>query len=376
MISLNAEKYKESGLEQVYLKAVYEMLSSMRGNKTIQSTKRPKVVREMVRCLMKYGLPEVLGAEIPAGKDADDLDEETLFGVMKALILADEKKLRELYERLQKKNPTYLEDKKQADKKLNAKKRTDEEPKNDKSTPESDLLGMFAFLNYFGERAYENMRDIEASLTDGEDEPEKLPNQMVKSLGLRTCPYCNRAFIGTEEKENLGVQLDHFYSKSIYPFFAVSLYNLIPCCSYCNRIKGNRDAATLVSPFKKDADFENGLRFRLVEDGKVRLYVEKPDSKLTSNINTFKLDAAYAFHKTEAKQFTDKMRAYPPSLLREIARHMTIQDGKTGEKIERIPAEVLEMGLFQEYFCEPADYLKKPLAKFYRDLYYEYRGTK
>lgn len=355
MISLNAEKYKESGLEQVYLKAVYEMLSSMRGNKTIQSTKRPKVVREMVRCLEKYGLLGVMGMKIPADKDVDELEEETLFAVMKVLILADERKLREMYEHLKKTSDT----------------------KDKESASESaPLLRMSAFLEYFSERAYENMRDIEASLTDGEDEPEKLPNQMVKSLGLRTCPYCNRAFIGTEEKENLGVQLDHFYSKSIYPFFAVSLYNLIPCCSYCNRIKGNRDAATLVSPFKKDADFENGLRFRLVEDGKVRLYVEKPNSELTSNINMFKLNAAYAFHKTEAKQFTDKMRAYPPSLLREIARHMTIRDGKTGEKIERIPAEVLEMGLFQEYFSEPADYLKKPLAKFYRDLYYEYRGTK
>ena len=62
------------------------------------------------------------------------------------------------------------------------------------------------------------------------------------------------------------------------------------------------------------------------------------------------------------------MQAYPPSLLREIARHMTIPDEK-GYMIERIPADVLELGLFQEFFCEPADYLKKPLAKFYRDLY-------
>ena len=356
MITLNAEKYRENGFEQIYLKAVYEVLSeNMKGNKTIQSTKEQKVVREIVRFLQKYGLLSVLEADVPAHTDVDDLDEETLFAVMKALILADEKKLREMYERLE--TTSYEED------------RTN-------LTKPGPLHEIFDFLNYFGDNAYEHMRKKEVSLLNGEDEPDKLPNQMVKSLELRTCPYCNRAFIGTVGKENLGVQLDHFYSKSIYPIFAVCLYNLIPSCSHCNRIKTNRDDKELVSPFRKGVSFEKKIKFELVDDGKVQLVVDESDSELTlkSNVRTFKLKEAYNFHNIEGKRFVDKMRAYPPSLIREIARHMTVRDEITGDVIEKVPVEALEMGLFQEYFCEPADYIKKPLAKFYRDLYYEYRG--
>ena len=58
MITLDAEKYRTAGFEQSYLKAVYEVLSeNMKGNKTIQSTKEPKVVREIVRFLQSrtYG---------------------------------------------------------------------------------------------------------------------------------------------------------------------------------------------------------------------------------------------------------------------------------------------------------------------------------
>lgn len=32
--------------------------------------------------------------------------------------------------------------------------------------------------------------------------------------------------------------LDHFYEKSEYPVLAISFYNLIPVCHYCNHTKG------------------------------------------------------------------------------------------------------------------------------------------
>lgn len=55
------------------------------------------------------------------------------------------------------------------------------------------------------------------------------------------CPYCNNNKIGILKKEvrNNGsslmlFELDHFYPKSMYPFLALSLYNLIPSCHDCN----------------------------------------------------------------------------------------------------------------------------------------------
>lgn len=53
--------------------------------------------------------------------------------------------------------------------------------------------------------------------------------KFVETLDLKTCPYCNRnyTFIVDEESGKLRPELDHFYPKSIYPFLAMSFYNLI-----------------------------------------------------------------------------------------------------------------------------------------------------
>lgn len=63
---------------------------------------------------------------------------------------------------------------------------------------------------------------------------------------IRFCPYCNAAPIyyydnaaGTSERKN---PFDHFFPKSVFPFLALSLYNLIPVCDRCNREKADRFA--------------------------------------------------------------------------------------------------------------------------------------
>ena len=47
-------------------------------------------------------------------------------------------------------------------------------------------------------------------------------------------------------------QFDHWFPKKKYPLLAISFYNLIPCCTYCN------------SSVKGDIEFANNLR---TEDG-------------------------------------------------------------------------------------------------------------
>jgi hypothetical protein len=68
---------------------------------------------------------------------------------------------------------------------------------------------------------------------------------MLRELNIHgaTCPYCNwddieivditdASSIKTIERAYL--DLDHFYFKSLYPFFSVSFFNLIPSCHKCN----------------------------------------------------------------------------------------------------------------------------------------------
>ncbi len=63
---------------------------------------------------------------------------------------------------------------------------------------------------------------------------------LQRQLGVKVCPYCNRMYTTTLfGGYKIRPDFDHFYPKSKYPYLAVSLFNLIPSCSICNRKKGN-----------------------------------------------------------------------------------------------------------------------------------------
>lgn len=65
---------------------------------------------------------------------------------------------------------------------------------------------------------------------------------ITQMLDISVCPYCNRNWINTvtekiENDETIKVtspQLDHFLSKSLFPLFRLSFFNLIPSCETCN----------------------------------------------------------------------------------------------------------------------------------------------
>lgn len=76
-------------------------------------------------------------------------------------------------------------------------------------------------------------------------------SKIVKLLELRVCPYCGRSYIYSIENNYrlkgshiVKPQIDHFFPKSKYPYFALSYFNLIPICHFCNMIgaKGDNDA--------------------------------------------------------------------------------------------------------------------------------------
>ena len=72
----------------------------------------------------------------------------------------------------------------------------------------------------------------------------------TKQLKTEVCPYCNRIFTATileEESGQYGIrpQIDHFKSKDKYPFFAMSIMNWVPSCSFCNQRKSAKDIKLL-----------------------------------------------------------------------------------------------------------------------------------
>lgn len=71
--------------------------------------------------------------------------------------------------------------------------------------------------------------------------------EYLQKLNIGVCPYCNRQYTTTASSETRRTrpQLDHFKNKSDYPFLALSINNLIPCCGVCNLMKHDDDSAML-----------------------------------------------------------------------------------------------------------------------------------
>lgn len=89
---------------------------------------------------------------------------------------------------------------------------------------------------------------------------------LLENLGVVVCPYCNRDYINSRGN-SFGANFDHFFDKDDFPFFALSLYNLIPSCATCNRIKGN-DSIDFC-PF--DTASEANFHFEVAPRSKVKI---------------------------------------------------------------------------------------------------------
>lgn len=98
---------------------------------------------------------------------------------------------------------------------------------------------------------------------------------LQRQLGVKVCPYCNRMYTTTLFGENrIRPDFDHFYPISQYPYFAVSLFNLIPSCSMCNKRKGDtaeiygqekRENISIIYPYDESFDDpQRQISFRII----------------------------------------------------------------------------------------------------------------
>lgn len=149
----------------------------------------------------------------------------------------------------------------------------------------------------------------------------------VLSLNIKVCPYCNRNYVTPLYSENgkMRADLDHFFSKSKYPYLSISIYNLVPSCKYCNSsLKGQKDftydgnfhpldeikADNLyrmtyiprsVDCFLGKADFEIELEYNRNE---------KNWPKMKGNDDVFHIRQIYQYHKDIVARFLKKRYIY------------------------------------------------------------------
>lgn len=182
--------------------------------------------------------------------------------------------------------------------------------------------------------------------------------RMVKEAGLYVCPYCNRGYISSRGGDVSGAQLDHFFAKTDYPVFALSLYNLVPSCGDCNRVKSN-SGKELLSPFDSTADW-NDIKFSYIpldiENNEITIKTTNP--KIQNNIDEMKIREAYQIHGEEVNQLIEKKKMYEQSQIDEF--------GKVLEKANMTEGEYQRM-IFGPKITD--DMLKRmPLGRLKKDL--------
>jgi len=185
----------------------------------------------------------------------------------------------------------------------------------------------------------------------------------VNALKLDSCPYCNRnyTFVVDDDNGKLRPEIDHFYPKSIYPFLAMSFYNLIPSCSICNHTKSDKVKEDLENPYDIEPNSyqftytPQSVEFAVVEEKKYDF--DSFEIEITgneSNIELFKLRELYKQHKDIVLELLIKKAYYPQSYIEELSNFGFSQD-----EIYRY--------LFSNY-NQDEDLHKRPLSKLVKDI--------
>lgn len=149
----------------------------------------------------------------------------------------------------------------------------------------------------------------------------------VISLGLRVCPYCNEQYIAPTLAENGKVRgdLDHFLPKSKYPYFALSIYNMIPCCKFCNsslKLSKDFDNPKTATPY--EVSYNDCFKFWGVKEKDKWAIRIKEDENIGMHVSEilkiFLIKERYMHHTDIVKDYLKKKKEYSDRLLENIKK--------------------------------------------------------
>lgn len=196
--------------------------------------------------------------------------------------------------------------------------------------------------------------------------------QYFQAIGIKACIYCNSQLtISTVVSEGVPkarFEVDHYYPKSKYPCFAISLFNFFPSCSTCNQIKSNDDLnfelySTDVNSIGKSPyrfEIKEGLlaEYLLSQDQKVIdiEFVEEPGSEGIKN--AFDIEGIYATQKDVAEELIWKRQVYSADYKDFLRNEFNV--------LYKDP-DIANRLIVGNYIREK-DIHKRPMAKFMQDI--------
>lgn len=217
---------------------------------------------------------------------------------------------------------------------------TAEKPFNDIKLPKKTFKDFKESIKEVKDDYYKNNKIIESIISyDILKGIDGLRHRIISSLNVPVCPYCNRQYITSWEdeqyikdendKRRTTADLDHYYNKSDYPLFSLSLFNFIPSCQICNsRMKGQKTDRTL---YPYEEGFGDDARFAIEPKDKKKeidvwlgnknaefdIKIEISDSvnadkkiRIENSKKVFGLEKVYQAHKEYVRELIIKKRVY------------------------------------------------------------------
>lgn len=186
------------------------------------------------------------------------------------------------------------------------------------------------------------------------------PYTLCYWLELRVCPYCNRQYITPiiTKTKRLRADLDHFWPKSKYPIFSMSLYNLIPSCKFCNSsLKHEEDPGKdALHPYHDN--YDDYFTFGIDGDDFLhpKIKIDKYDDKIKKILTMFSIEDQYKYHSNIVENFYIRRQFYQPEFIRELLKD------KAYENVQEILSIIIGYPVNKEKITEDA------LGKLKRDL--------
>lgn len=201
----------------------------------------------------------------------------------------------------------------------------------------------------------------------------------IVGIGKKTVNLIKSFKLSDLKKNRNHFTLDHFIPKAKFPYFALSLYNLIPSCYSCNsKFKGAMEFSDInnlnsLSPSSNSFSLFKDLEFKLYFDVQgvyfkkkiknvnalkdIRVDIENVGGikEFDTYLDMFKLKGRYVYHKNECLKLIQKRKKYSDTEIREIAKI-------SGRDINDVKSDIFGSVIFND------DERSEPFAKFKRDI--------
>src|SRR5690554_3135819 len=211
---------------------------------------------------------------------------------------------------------------------------------------------------------------------------DKVLKNFFRKVGHnKSCAYCNSQYTVSYEREGKNAtmfQIDHIFPQKKYPYFSISLFNLVPSCANCNLNKGSNDFWTddyfhpylesmsdnfkfTIGHLDKDSLFTNPNDISDFEKVKITI-TNKSNPKIRNHNELFDLEGIYNNFNDIAQEIIELGKLHPAS------KRKSYLDDLEGEKGKLFPDKETLERIYLRVYPNPEDINKRPLSKFIQDI--------